>query len=409
MNWGFKIAIITITMAIATPATGENILTMEDCMEMASLHPDLVAADRQIDLSDARLFKAGAPWRTTLSLGDRYTVQESRDGSHSGSLGLSQQIYDSGKTGLAVEGSRENRLSSTADRASTLQSIRYSVAQSYCSLLNSIEDLSVSKELVEQDERHLKIAQGMYDVGEKPLIDVTQARVNLSKSQLEQVRARHQTELAKHQLDHSIGREMAPYSISPIAPQIRPVLSMEEATSMALSNHPDIQSYRHSVASARTSVSRAAKGMSPTINATAGYSWNGNGLLEDGQWSIAIEGTIPIADGGLTKGDTDEAKATLGITEAKAQRAVQAVTLEVQKSWLGLEEAEESLAVAKESVEQAKANLSLANGRYEVGEGSPGEVADAVTSYGQARKSLSSAYYGREIAVSALKKAMGVL
>ncbi|SMG15427.1 hypothetical protein [Dethiosulfovibrio salsuginis] len=52
------------------------------------------------------------------------------------------------------------------------------MAQSYCTLLNSHEDLSIARELTEQDRRHLEIVQGMYDVGEKPLIDVAQARVN---------------------------------------------------------------------------------------------------------------------------------------------------------------------------------------------------------------------------------------
>nr|WP_321500991.1 TolC family protein [uncultured Dethiosulfovibrio sp.] len=409
MGWRFKGAVFALSLMMAATAWGEEILTLEDCMDMASLHPDLVAADRQIDLSDARLSKAASPWRTTLSLKDRYTVQEGRDGSHSGSLGLSQRIFDSGVTGLAVRSSKEDRLSSVEDRASVLQEIRYSVAQSYCTLLNSHEDLSIARELTEQDRRHLEIVQGMYDVGEKPLIDVTQARVNLNKSQLELVRAKHQVELSKNQLDHAIGREMAQYRIAPISPQARPVITLDEAISLALENHPDIRSYRHSVKSARTSVSSAARGMSPTVNATAGYSWSGNGLLEDGQWSMAVEGTIPMADGGITKAQTDEAKATLGITEAKAKRAAQSVELAVRKAWLELDEAEESLSVARESVEQAKANLSLANGRYEVGEGSPGEVADAVTSYGQARKSLASAYYGREVAVAALRKAMGVL
>lgn len=398
-----------LSLMMATTALGEEVLTLEDCMDMASLHPDLVAADRQIDLSDARLSKAASPWRTTISLKDRYTVQESRDGSHSGSLGLSQRIFDSGVTGLAVKGGKEDRLSSVEDRASVLQNVRYSVAQSYCALLNAYDDLSIAEEIVRQDDRHLEIAQGMYDVGEKPLIDVTQARVNRSKSQLELVKARNQVELSKHDLDHSIGREMGSYRVAPVSPQARPVGSLDEALSLALENHPDIRSYRHSVESARTSVSSAARGMSPTVNATAGYSWSGNGLMEDGQWSMAVEGTIPVADGGITKAQTDEAKAALGITEAKAKRAAQSVDLAVRKAWLELKEAEESLEVARESVEQAKSNLSLANGRYEVGEGSPGEVADAVTSYGQARKSLASAYYGREVAVAALRKAMGVL
>ncbi len=409
MFWRLKGATIALSMLIATTAWGEEVLTLEDCMEMASLHPDLVAAERQVDLSDAKLSKAASPWRTTLSLKDRYTIQEGRDGYHSGSLGLSQQVFDSGVTGLAVRVGKEERLSSLEDRASVLQDIRYSVAQSYCTLLNSQEDLSIAQELLDQDERHLEIAQGMYDVGEKPLIDVTQARVNMSRSQLELVSARHKVELSKNQLDHAMGREMAQYRIAPLSPQKRPAGSLDEAISSALENHPEIRSYRHSMASARTSVSRAARGMSPTVNATAGYSWSGNGLLEDGQWSMAVEGTIPMADGGITKAQTDEAKATLGITEAKAKRAAQSVELAVRKAWLELDEAEESLAVARESVEQAKANLSLANGRYEVGEGSPGEVADAVTSYGQAKKALASAYYGREVAVAALKKAMGVL
>lgn len=393
------------------PARAETtILTLKDCLDMASAHPDLLSAKGELEAATARVSKAASSWRTTVSLSDQYSRYEDGEDGHSGSMGLTQRIFDSGQTGLSVKASREEQLSVEADRRSAIQTVRYTITEAYCDLLDAEEAISIAREIVDQNVKHLEIASGFYDVGEKSLIDVTQAKVNLSQAQLELVKATHAEELARQELGHAMGRpETGTFEIADLAAEPRPTDSLTEAISTAMANHPDLESYRHSVTRAETSVKAAAKGLSPTVNATAGFSWNGKSIMEDGEWSVAIKGTIPISDGGLTKAETEEAKADLEIARAKSLRTAQNVELAVRKAWLELDEAEQSLEVAKKILEQSKANLELANGRYEVGEGSPSEVADAVTDYGEARRSLSSARYDREKAVAALKQAMGGL
>ncbi|MCF4151076.1 TolC family protein [Dethiosulfovibrio sp. F2B] len=401
-------AVATVAIAAGAASAETRILTLEDCLKMASTHPDLISAEGDLDAARARVSGSASGWRTTISGSDQYSRSEGDDGGHSGSVGLTQRIFDSGQTRLSVQASREGMMSTEADGISTLQGLRYSIVEAYCDLLDSLEARSIAEEIVEQDVKHLEIAKGFYDVGEKALIDVTQARVNLSKAQLDLVKARHAAELARQQLNHSMGRpDMEPYEIADLAPERRPVETLVEAISTAMAEHPDLKSYGHSVAKAKSSLKLAARGLSPTISATGGFSWNGDAPFEDGEWSVSVKGTVPISDGGQTTADTDEARGNLKSAEAKAESERQKVELAVRKAWLALDEADQSVTVAKETVEQAEANLKLANGRYEVGEGSPTEVADAVTTYGEARLSLSQARYDRETALAALKQAMG--
>ncbi len=92
---------------------------------------------------------------------------------------------------------------------------------------------------------------------------------------------------------------------------------------------------------------------------------------------------------------------------AKEERLRQAVLLEVRKAWLAIGEAEEKLETAAMVVRQAKENLDLAEGRYQVGVGSSLEVSDAAASYSDARTSLVQARCDRLSAEAALLKVIG--
>ena len=120
---------------------------------------------------------------------------------------------------------------------------------------------------------------------------------------------------------------------------------------------------------------------------------------------ISLE--FPLYDGGLTKAKVRQARGELEKSQANLESLRQDVVLEVEQAYSELRNSEEAIGAAEKIVEQAKENLDLANGRYEVGVGSPVEVTDATENYMDAQKDYYGSLYDYRLALAALEKAIG--
>ncbi|MBO4675829.1 MAG: TolC family protein [Elusimicrobiaceae bacterium] len=84
------------------------------------------------------------------------------------------------------------------------------------------------------------------------------------------------------------------------------------------------------------------------------------------------------------------------------------VFLEVQRAYIAMQEAGESIPIAELNVTKAKENLDLAQGRYNEGIGDSIELKDAEVAYTDAELSLLTARYDYASAVADLKQAIGM-
>src|SRR2546426_1025468 len=94
---------------------------------------------------------------------------------------------------------------STADLETTRQTVILNTKQAYYSVLANQRLLQVADETVRQNQKHLEEAQARFQVGLAPRFDVTQAQVQLSTAQLNQVTARNNVALARETLRTAMG------------------------------------------------------------------------------------------------------------------------------------------------------------------------------------------------------------
>ncbi|OGW50746.1 MAG: hypothetical protein A2078_00530 [Nitrospirae bacterium GWC2_57_9] len=127
----------------------------------------------------------------------------------------------------------------------------------------------------------------------------------------------------------------------------------------------------------------------------------------ENSWNAGVTLTLPLFQGGLTRGRVAEAKANLLAVEVQRDTVRQTVLLEVNQSYADLESAKTRISVMESSLQKARESLDLAQGRYQAGVGPSLEVTDAQVAAVQAETDHVQAQYDYQLSVARLLKAMG--
>ena len=117
--------------------------------------------------------------------------------------------------------------------------------------------------------------------------------------------------------------------------------------------------------------------------------------------------TVPLFQGGLTRGRVSEARANMIAIEVQRDATRQSILLEVNQSFTDMESAKVRVDVMESTLQKARENLEIAQGRYEAGVGPYLEVTDAQLSAVNAETDRIQALYDYYLAAARLIKAVG--
>ncbi|HOO63022.1 MAG TPA: TolC family protein [Synergistaceae bacterium] len=387
-------------------------LSLEECLDIVlEKHPDLKSAGASVEVSRSGVDQAEAPGKPGVDLSSSYRRQDAGSSgydSYSSGVTVSQLISDWGKTKSQVLMAEMNVEASRYDYDDVLQTLFFDVKQAYFDLLRARKEEEVAREAVRTYEHHLEQARGFFEVGRVSKIDVTTAEVDLSKARLELIKKKTAVETAKASLSNALGYPEAPsYRIRDMLSWEKVDITRQEALQSAFMTRPDLRALELRRNRAEESVNLARKNDAPSLSAKAGYTWGDRDFTGNGETYVGLSLTVPLYDGGLTRGKVRQARGELEKSEANLESLRQDVVLEVEKAFSELRNSEEAIGTAQKTVEHAKENLELANGRYEVGVGSPVEVTDATENYTNAQNDYYGSLYDYRLALGALEKAIG--
>jgi len=273
--------------------------------------------------------------------------------------------------------------------------------------------IAVAQETVNQAKQHLVQAQGFFDAGRSPKIDVTNAQVTLSNANLAFIQARSNYEVAQVSLNNAMGlRRDLIFTIEDnldYAPH--PVTPIEEILQAAFGNRPEIRQLKAQEAVQEATIKAAQAANYPILSANASFLNRSLGLDQRFYWD-AFAGasfTIPLFNGFLAPNTVAQARAMLHSLQAQEENTKLAIELEAEQAFLALRVAEEQIQATKIALGQADENFVLATERYKVGVGSPLEVTDAQVSLANARGNYVNALYNFKVAEAKIKKAMGLI
>jgi outer membrane protein len=322
---------------------------------------------------------------------------------------LDLNVFDSFRREALIRAAREDLNAADLDLSTTRQNVILNVQQAYYSYLLALRLVQVNQEAVQRNMQNLERARGFFEVGTRPKIDVTRAQVDLANAELALVQARNQAATSLATLNNAIGLpDPPPYRITEELEIPMAIISLEESTRTALDNRTELRSAEARVRSARANLAVAKRNLLPSLGATASWSYRGQDYPLAPNWLAGVTLSIPVLNPPLFY-QINEVAANLAGAQADEEIIRQNIFLEVQQSYADLVSARESIQASEVLLQEARENLELATGRYQVGVGPLIDVTDAQLALTQAQSQNAQALVNFKIAEAQLRKAMGLV
>ena len=256
-------------------------LTLEQCTAIAlKYHPSLRANQAAIEASKARVEQALASYYPQVNFGATYTYSSAnfssaaRTGDRNWNMydfysfgpTATLNIYDFGRTANNVTVNRENMKASEEDLTTARQLVVLNVKQAFFGVLATLRLIEVAEEVVKQDKLRLEQAQGFYQAGTRPKIDVTKAEVDLANAELNLIRAKNNFQLARVTLNNTMGLQQSLSFAIEDAMDIKPVsITLEEILKLSYAQRPELLQLKARQRSLDATVKLADASYYPTL------------------------------------------------------------------------------------------------------------------------------------------------
>ena len=428
------LAVIQTFFAPLDLNAAQNTLTLQECIDTALKNqPTIRSARENVNASQGRVTQAAAPYLPQVKASTGYSQDHSVGGafgesitkSYTTSLSINQTLYDFGRTGKTLDAARSGRRSLEFDEQRIVQEAVLNVKQAYYALLAAKQLVLVSQKTLEQAESHFRQAEAFFQSGSKPRFDVTRTEVEVNNAKLGMITASNNVRLRTIGLYNAMGIDpervidIDDVLAAPIA-----IPTMEQALAESIRNRPEMLKADADIRAAQARVKAEESNYYPVLSANGTYNW-AHGTQEMGSlsvgafssipvkgdlqnsWNAGIVLSLPLFEGGLTKGRVNEARANLRALEAQSRIYRQSILLELNQAYADIESASTRIAVMELSVKKAQENLELAQGRYGAGVGPYIEVTDAQLASVNAETDHVQALYDYQLAAARLWKAMG--
>ena len=422
-----------------TPAQRHHSLTLEAAISLAlKQNPDVLKAIHEIERTRGQVIQVraqalpsvqaagsynqyqpeligsgGGSVRSTATGGSAFVSSGSQDKSWRITLQVQQIIYSGGKVKAAVKIAELTQDTSHQLLRETASTVIASVrTQFYTALLNR-ELIKVAEESIVLLADQLRDQQNRFDAGTVPRFNVLQAEVELANARPDLIRARNNFHISRLQLAKTLGLDTDDEpDVSGALRMIPREVNLPRALAAARKNRAILKAQQNSVASAEQQITVAKAGYKPSLNADVGYEALNSRSSRDlakvtNGWYLGVNGTWAIFDGFQTRGNVDQAKASLASAKVALADSIQQVELEVQKAYAQARVAREVIASQEKVVEQADEALRLARERLNAGAGTQLDVLNARVALTKARTTQKQALSDYNVALAEYDRATG--
>lgn len=323
-------------------------------------------------------------------------------------VSFSQTLFDWGRQLAEIRAAQANERSLEADRDTQLENVVFDVKQSYFDLLAAQRLATVAAQTLAQNRTLLDEADSRYEVGMAPRFDVTRARVQLAGSELDQLTASNNVELARETLRNALGLNgPLGFNIADTLDVTAVNIDEQTALSTAYSQRPELRSIDEQRNAVQLNVEALKRDYLPSVTGSGSYTWSGSEDPLQDSWAIGAAINLSLFNGGLTTAQIGEQRARLSELDYNRQTMEQSIALEVRQAVINLNQARQKIEVSRAGRDEARENLEIALGRYRGGVGNIIELTDAQTSSTTADATYVQALYEHQIALASLEKAMG--
>jgi outer membrane protein len=313
-------------------------------------------------------------------------------------------LYAGGKNVANRKAAKANTDAARQDNEAVRNALGYEVSRAFYTVLKTRQFIQAAEAGVKSFEASLAVANKRLEGGTLLKTGVLDIEVRLAQAREELVRARNANALAVRVLRNLLGIETGDFEVADTAPEI------SAPDRGDFSRRAELAAARHREQAAEQQARAAKGGYLPRVNAFGSldydYGWNyehGGGSYTAGallQWDLW--------DGKMTRAKVAQANANVELAREEQRKLRLGIELEVERARLDLKAASERLSVTDQAVAQAAESAGLTRARFEQELALPSQVIDAETALVAARVRRAEAEADRQIAVAAMRKALGL-
>ena len=333
-----------------------------------------------------------------------------KSGSHN--FSISAPVFNP-QLDASIDSARYTREGTGASYEEALQQAKYDAISGYYTLIMNRNLVDVAQQAVKDYQGHVTNVQAQYNVGLVASSDVLAAKTNLADSETNLVKAQNSANLAEASLNQVIAYPVqTAINTAEHDLQYKPYnVTLEQAKAYALLHRSALVKSALDVKSAEEAVKSAKSGYLPTVAVKAGRGYadpDGYFGTSTKSWSVGATASWSLWDGGATQNKVKVATDTLEKAKEANLAAVDSVLLAVQKAYLNLRSAEQTIQSTQTAVAQGQESFRIATLRYRAGVGTNLDVLDAETKLTDARNNYVQALYNYNISIAALEQLTGV-
>ncbi|MCK6573590.1 TolC family protein [Myxococcota bacterium] len=292
-----------------------------------------------------------------------------------------QLLWDFGRTTGRRDAAAATARAQEMNESVTWQQIALEVRSAFIDAQAQQRLLTVARETLANEDRHLEQITAFIGAGTRPPIDLLQARTAHANARVALVAAENAAAVARARLDRAQG--VSTPTTTPLDEALVPALPGEDAAPDVLlveaaGASPELRAVEARLQALRETLGADDAGFWPVLDATTGLTEGGPELAGMvWNWSGSLRMTWALYQGGLTTAQVEASRAELTALEADRAALTQALRLRVEQARLGVRAGKAALSATEEALLAARERLRLAEGRYETGLGTAIELADA--------------------------------
>ena len=333
-----------------------------------------------------------------------------KTGSHS--FTISAPVF-SPEIDASIDASRYAREGTGAAYEEALQQAKYDAISGYYTLIMNRNLVDVAQQAVKDYQGHVTNVDAQYNVGLVASSDVLAAKTNLADSETNLVKAQNTANLAEASLNQVIAYPVqTSITTAERDLQYKPYnVTLEQAKAYAMLHRSALVKSAMAVKEAEAALRKAKFGYLPTVGVEAGRGYadfDGYFGTSNKSWHVGAKASWSLWDGGATQNKVKVASDTLEKAKEANLATVDGVLLAVQKAYLNLRSAEQTIQSTQTAVAQGQESFRIATLRYRAGVGTNLDVLDAETKLTTARNNYVQALYNYNISIAALEQLTGV-
>lgn len=331
----------------------------------------------------------------------------------SNQLLLTYPLYSGEKLENQLAVASLNQKTATLNSQINRQQLIAEVTGTYYDVLARKKLLQNAVESADAFTAHLDNVQKQYDAGNVALVDVLQTKVRLADAQDGLTKAQNAYHISMYKLNSLMQQplhndlELAePLNISDYP------LTLEESIAAAMKQQSEITATTTNLTIAQKQVAIAKSANKPNIDLTASQAWwdssNYPGT-KDHSWTIGATIKLDVFDGGLVNAQKQQAEAIVKISTDQIKQKKDAVELEINQAYLGMQEAKKRQETNQVAIDHAQLDFKLAKVRFDAGIGTNLDLIDSEVALTQAKNNYTQALYDYNVSRVQLDKAIGKL